>query len=75
MVIRLGSTVINCADLDLMTRFWSQALHLRPAAEDGDEFRVLRGEHVNASCSGRAPWSVPATRCTSTCLPTIRSAR
>ena len=49
MVIRLGSTVINCADLDLMTRFWSEALHLMPAAEDGDEFRVLRGEHVNVS--------------------------
>jgi len=41
--------VINCADLDLMTRFWSEALHLMPAAEDGDEFRVLRGEHVNVS--------------------------
>jgi catechol 2,3-dioxygenase-like lactoylglutathione lyase family enzyme len=48
MVIRLGSTVINCADLDLMTRFWSQALHLVPAA-DGDDFRVLRGEYVNVS--------------------------
>ena len=50
MAIRLGSTVINCADLDLMSRFWSQALHLAPSATaDGDEFRVLRGEHVNLS--------------------------
>jgi len=46
MAIRLGSTVINCADLELMTSFWSQALHLEPASDD-DEFRVLRGEHVN----------------------------
>ena len=49
MAIRLGSTVINCADLDLMTRFWSRALHLVPAAEDDDEFRLLRGEHGNVS--------------------------
>jgi len=49
MTIRLGSTVINCADLDLMTRFWSRALHLVPAAEDDGDFRVLRGERVNVS--------------------------
>ena len=50
MAIRLGSTVINCADMELMTRFWSQALHLAPSsAADGDDFRVLRGEHVNIS--------------------------
>jgi len=50
MAIRLGSTVINCADLELMTRFWSAALHLAPAsAADDDEFRVLRGEHGNLS--------------------------
>jgi catechol 2,3-dioxygenase-like lactoylglutathione lyase family enzyme len=46
VAIRLGSTVINCADLELMTRFWSQALHLEPASAD-DEFRVLRGDRVN----------------------------
>ncbi len=46
MAIRLGSTVINCADLELMSNFWSQALHLVPASAD-DEFRLLRGEHVN----------------------------
>lgn len=50
MAIRLGSTVINCADMELMTSFWSQALHLVPTpAEQGDEFRVLRGDHVNLS--------------------------
>ena len=43
MVIRLGSTVINCADLDVMTAFWSRALHLSPSStEPGDGFRVLR---------------------------------
>ena len=31
MAIRLGSTVINCADIELMTRFWSQALYLEPS--------------------------------------------
>jgi predicted enzyme related to lactoylglutathione lyase len=50
MAIRLGSTVINCADMELMTSFWSQALHLVPSsAADGDDFRVLRGERVNLS--------------------------
>jgi Glyoxalase-like domain len=50
MAIRLGSTVINCADLELMTSFWSQALHLaRSPADDDDDFRVLRGEGVYLS--------------------------
>ncbi len=50
MAIRLGSTVINCADMELMTRFWSRALHLAPSSTAaGDDFRVLRGEHVNLS--------------------------
>jgi catechol 2,3-dioxygenase-like lactoylglutathione lyase family enzyme len=40
--IRLGSTVINCADLEVMTGFWSQALGLTPSA--GNDFRVLRGD-------------------------------
>ena len=45
MTLRLGSTVINCADLELMTGFWSQALHLVPSSQAaGDDFRVLRGE-------------------------------
>jgi len=44
MAIRLGSTVINCADLELMTSFWSAALNLEAASQAaGDEFRVLRG--------------------------------
>jgi Glyoxalase-like domain len=44
MVIRLGSTVINCADLELMTGFWSQALHLTPSQTYEDDFRVLRDD-------------------------------
>ena len=44
MTIRLGSTVINCADLELMTGFWTQALHLTPSQADGDDFRVLRDD-------------------------------
>ncbi|MFB9689028.1 VOC family protein [Amycolatopsis plumensis] len=48
MAIRLGSTVINCTDLDTMTRFWSAALDLEPVSEDRD-FRLLRGPHVNLS--------------------------
>ena len=45
MAIRLGSTVINCADLELMTGFWSRALRLVPSSQAaGDGFRVLRGD-------------------------------
>ena len=45
MTIRLGSTVINCASMELMTTFWSQALDLVPSpATVGDDFRVLRGD-------------------------------
>jgi hypothetical protein len=32
MTIRLGSTVINCADIGLMTSFWSRALGLAPSS-------------------------------------------
>src|SRR5260221_11638149 len=50
MGIRIGSTVVNCADLETMTDFWSQALGLTPSSrEPGDDFRVLRGERVNMS--------------------------
>src|ERR1700730_3902420 len=50
MGIRLGSTVVNCADLETMTDFWTQALGLTPNHhEPGDDFRVLRGERVNMS--------------------------
>jgi len=50
MAIRLGSTVINCAAMELMTSFWSQALNLVPSsAAAGDDFRVLRGEHAHLS--------------------------
>jgi hypothetical protein len=50
MTIRLGSTVINCTDMELMTSFWSAALGLVPSsAAAGDDFRVLRGPRVNLS--------------------------
>ena len=48
--IRIGSTVVNCADLEVMTAFWTEALGLVAAPHDpGDDFRVLRGERVNLS--------------------------
>ena len=50
MTTRLGSVVINCADLDTMTTFWSAALGLTADAGSADDrFRVLRGPHVNVS--------------------------
>jgi catechol 2,3-dioxygenase-like lactoylglutathione lyase family enzyme len=50
MAIRIGSTVMNCADIETMTDFWVQALGLEPGSrEPGDDFRVLRGERVNLS--------------------------
>jgi predicted enzyme related to lactoylglutathione lyase len=45
MTIRLGSTVVNCADLELMTGFWSRALRLSPSQAGEDDFRVLRDDH------------------------------
>jgi catechol 2,3-dioxygenase-like lactoylglutathione lyase family enzyme len=47
MAIRLGSVVINCADLERMSAFWSAALGLNPGT--GNDFRVLRGPAVNLS--------------------------
>ena len=50
MAVRIGSTVINCADIETMTAFWSRALGLTPSSTDpGDDFRVLRGERVHLS--------------------------
>jgi hypothetical protein len=53
MAIRLGSTVINCANIELMTSFWSRALDLVPSSEgldeSGDEFMMLRGHGVSLS--------------------------
>ena len=50
MAIRIGSVVVNCADLETMTRFWTEALGLVPGSHDpDDDFRVLRGEGVNLS--------------------------
>jgi catechol 2,3-dioxygenase-like lactoylglutathione lyase family enzyme len=48
--IRIGSTVVNCADIETMTEFWSEALGLVPNSRDQeDDFRVLRGQQVNLS--------------------------
>lgn len=49
--IRIGSVVVNCADLEIMTEFWAEALGLVPPCPcgPGDDFRVLRGERVNLS--------------------------
>jgi len=50
MGIRIGSTVVNCADLETMTEFWTKALDLVPSSrESGERFRVLRGGRVNLS--------------------------
>jgi catechol 2,3-dioxygenase-like lactoylglutathione lyase family enzyme len=50
MGVRIGSVVVNCADLEIMTAFWAEALGLVPSSrEPDDEFRVLRGERVNLS--------------------------
>ena len=41
---------MNCADIETMTDFWSQALDLVPSRRGSDdEFRVLRGDRVNLS--------------------------
>jgi catechol 2,3-dioxygenase-like lactoylglutathione lyase family enzyme len=50
MAIRIGSTVVNCADIEVMTGFWAAALGLTPSSrDDGDDFRVLRGQGVGLS--------------------------
>jgi hypothetical protein len=50
MGLRLGSTVVNCADIEVMTAFWSRALGLTPSSTDaGDDFRILRGPSGNVS--------------------------
>jgi hypothetical protein len=50
MSIRLGSVVLNVADMERMTVFWAEALGHTPSSLDpGDDFRVLRGERVNLS--------------------------
>lgn len=46
MAMRVGSIVLNCEDLDLMTEFWSAALNLKPGLAKGG-FRLLRGSKVN----------------------------
>jgi catechol 2,3-dioxygenase-like lactoylglutathione lyase family enzyme len=50
MGIRIGSTVVNCADLETMTQFWTAALDLEPSSREADDdFRVLRGKRGNMS--------------------------
>jgi hypothetical protein len=50
MAIRIGAVVINCADIDLLTGFWSRALDLTPGPlTEGGRFRVLGGARVNLS--------------------------
>ncbi len=50
MSLRLGSVVINCANLELMTAFWSAALDFRvgPVSPEGD-FRTLAGDLLQLS--------------------------
>lgn len=48
--IRVGSTVVNVVDLEVMTSFWCAALDLVPSSTaPDDDFRVLRGDRVNVS--------------------------
>jgi predicted enzyme related to lactoylglutathione lyase len=42
------SMVINCSDIERMTEFWSEVLHLEPYSHD-PTFRVLRGRHGNVA--------------------------
>jgi catechol 2,3-dioxygenase-like lactoylglutathione lyase family enzyme len=50
VTLRLGSVVINCADIQTMTQFWASALDLIPGpiSPEGD-FRVLGGKLVHVS--------------------------
>jgi catechol 2,3-dioxygenase-like lactoylglutathione lyase family enzyme len=48
-VSRHWSAVINCADIDRMTEFWSAVLGLERHPASGDTFRVLRGKHGNVA--------------------------
>ncbi len=50
MSLRLGSVVINCANLEQMTAFWSAALDFRvgPVSPAGD-FRTLAGDLLQLS--------------------------
>jgi predicted enzyme related to lactoylglutathione lyase len=42
--------VINCGDMEAMTRFWTAALDLVPSTtEPDDEFRRLEGSPINIS--------------------------
>ena len=72
MALRLGSTVINCSNFELMTAFWSRALGLRPGPlTDGGELRVLGGDPVNISL--QVP-RTPVTTRSDTCISTSYTA-
>lgn len=47
--VRIGSVVVNCCDMELMTGFWSSLLDRDAGGEDDPDFRVLRGPGVNLS--------------------------
>jgi len=48
--IQVGSAVINCGDMEVMTQFWTAALDLVPSStEPNDEFRRLEGSPINIS--------------------------
>ncbi|MFN8053036.1 MAG: VOC family protein [Acidimicrobiales bacterium] len=48
--LRLGSTVINCADIEAMSAFWCAALDLTPESTSPDDmFRILRGKRARLS--------------------------
>jgi catechol 2,3-dioxygenase-like lactoylglutathione lyase family enzyme len=50
MGLRLGATVLNVADIEVMTDFWCATLALSPNhRREGDDFRVLRGGATNLS--------------------------
>jgi catechol 2,3-dioxygenase-like lactoylglutathione lyase family enzyme len=63
MGIRIGSTVVNCADLETMTEFWTQALGLVRSSREPDDDQVP-GSPVSAR-----------DRCISTSTATTRISR
>jgi catechol 2,3-dioxygenase-like lactoylglutathione lyase family enzyme len=58
MGIRIGSTVVNCADLESMTEFWTRALGLVPSSREpgiGDAYVVLTDPESNEFCVCAVP--------------------
>lgn len=47
MATRIGAVVINCADIELLTWFWSRALDLTAGPlTEGGRFRILGGDRI-----------------------------